>query len=309
MTVLVLGSSGLIGRRLVSHLAAAGTPVVACDAVPPVPNAGPSPDGVVQVTADVTRLDQMLDVMARHDVTEVALLSYVMGPLMSPTHSDILGACEVNIVGVTNVLEAARLSGVRRLVFMGTVGTYGPQALYGDRAVDEDDVQAPTSLYGRMKLLNESICERYVSLYGLDVVRVRPSAVLGPGSTIWPARFIEPVARGQAGQVQWGIDMRDNVVAVDDLVWLLAAILAAETVVHRIYLAAPHNITMRHLADVVSGLVPDAEFDFPTPDRRPSYAELFNSSRAVNELGWLPSSLTESVRDYIDAVRAERGPE
>ena len=186
MTVLVLGSSGLVGRRLVARLASGGTTVVAAD-VAPAPQTGDElPASVIHARVDTTRLDQLVDVVQRHEVSEVALLSYVMGPLMSPEHRDMLHACAVNVTGVVNVLEAARLAKVRRVVFFSSVATYGPQSLYGERMVAEDEILAPSSLYGRMKLLDESLCDRYGALYGLDVVRLRPSAILGPGSTIWP---------------------------------------------------------------------------------------------------------------------------
>ncbi|MCW2525394.1 MAG: NAD-dependent epimerase/dehydratase, partial [Pseudonocardiales bacterium] len=210
MSVLVLGSSGLVGRRLVARLATEGRTVVACDVVGPT--AAPIA-GVSYVQVDITRLDRILSVIAEHQVEQIALLSYIMGPLMSPLHSDILLACDVNVSGVANVLEAARLGGVRRLAFLSTVGVYGPQEMYGDRTVVEDERLAPTSLYGRMKLLNESICDRYAALYGLEVVKVRPSSILGSGSTIWPSRFIERVAVGEIGLVPYGEPGRDNVIA------------------------------------------------------------------------------------------------
>jgi UDP-glucose 4-epimerase len=278
--------------------------VIACDVAPPETTGSGAPAGVTYVAADITRLDQMLAMMHEHEVTQVVLVSYIMGPLMSPQHSDILTACDVNVVGITNVLEAARLSQVSRLLFFSTVGTYGPQALYGDRPVTEDEILAPASLYGRMKLLNESICDRYSALYGLNVVKVRPSAILGPGSTIWPARAIEPVALGRSGTIQYGRQARDNVVSVDDLVVLLTRILAADSPAHSVYLASGHNVTMGELADAIGDVVPGATVEFPNPDRKPTYATTFDNTRAVTEFDWAVSSLRDSVAQYVDAVRA-----
>ncbi|HVW41697.1 MAG TPA: NAD(P)-dependent oxidoreductase [Amycolatopsis sp.] len=302
MTVLVLGGSGLVGRRLVRRLADEGTPVVACDVVaPPTPH----PPGVTTAIADITRLDQVLELIAEHEVTSIALLSYIMGPLMSPQHRDILLACQVNVTGVTTVLEAARLSGARRVVFLSTVGVYGPPSLYGDRPVVEDELLAPASMYGRMKALNETICDRYRSLYGLETIKVRPSSIFGPGSTIWPSRFIERVAVGEKGIVQYGPDSRDNVIAVDDLTALLSTLLRAPSPQHPTYLASGHNVTMGELAEVVRELVPGAELEFPTPERRPTYPERFDNSRAVTEFGWKLLDLRDTVRRYLDGVRAE----
>ncbi len=305
MTVLVLGSSGLLGRRLVADLAGQGRDVVGCDVAAPPPGATVEADNVTYLSADITRLDQMIDVMRSHDVGEIALLSYIMGPLMSPEHRDILGACDVNVTGVTTVLEAARLSNVRRILFASTIGTYGPQSLYGDRMVTEDDAQAPKSMYGRMKVLNEAICERYEALYGLRIVRMRPSTILGPGSTIWPSKLIEPLAVGGHGSIKWGPDKRDNVIFVGDLVALLTRVLLADDVRHSVYLASAHNVTMAEFAEAVREVVPDADFDFPTPELSPTYPERFDNSRAVEEFDWHPHSLVDTIRLYLEAVRAE----
>jgi nucleoside-diphosphate-sugar epimerase len=304
MSVLVLGSSGLVGRRLVSRLGAEGHAVVACDVTPPpaAPVAGAS-----YVRADISRIEQILAVLNEHDVSSVALLSYMMGQLMSPQFADILHACQVNITGVTNVLEAARLARVRRIAFLSTVGTYGPQAMYGERPVTEDEILAPASMYGRMKALNESICDRYAALYNLEVVKVRPSSILGPGSTIWPARFIERVAVGQTGLVPYGAAARDNVVAVDDLTALLSRLVTGAAPAHSTYLASGHNVTMADLAGVVRSIIPDAQIEFPTPERRPSYPGTFDNSRAVTEFGWQITGLEETVRAHIDGVRAAAG--
>lgn len=237
----------------------------------------PPVEGVTYLRADISRIDQLLALLNDHDVSGIALLSYMMGQLMSPQFADILQACQVNVTGITSVLEAARLAGVRRIAFLSTVGTYGPQVMYGERPVTEDEILAPASMYGRMKALNESICDRYAALYGLEVVKVRPSSILGPGSTIWPSRFIERIAVGETGLVPYGESARDNVIAVDDL------------------------------ADAVRSIIPDARIEFPTPERRPSYPGTFDNSRAVTEFGWAITGLQETVRAHIDGVRAEAG--
>jgi nucleoside-diphosphate-sugar epimerase len=305
MSVLVLGSSGLVGRSLVSRLAAAGHSVVAADVRPsPIPPVA----GVSYVRTDISRLDQVLALVEGHDVSSIALLSYMMGQLMSPTFGDIEQACQVNITGVTNVLEAARLLRVPRVAFVSTVGTYGPQALYGERPVTENEILAPTSMYGRMKSLNESVCSRYAALYdNLQVVKIRPSSILGPGSSIWPSRFIDRVAVGKTGHAPYGEAARDNVIAVDDIAVLLSRLLTGDAPAHSTYLASGHNVTMAELADVARSIVPGAQIEFPTPERRPTYPGTFDNSRAVTEFGWAVTGLEETVRAHIDGVRAQAG--
>jgi aldehyde dehydrogenase (NAD+) len=304
MSVLVLGSSGLVGRSLVGRLASAGNSVVACDVRPsPIPPVA----GVSYGQTDVSRLDQVLALVEQHEVSGVVLLSYMMGQLMSPKYADILQACQTNITGVTNVLEAARLLRVPRVVFLSTVGTYGPQSMYGDRPVAEDEILAPGSMYGQMKALNESICDRYAALYDLEVVKIRPSSILGPGSSIWPARFLDRVALGETGLAPYGESARDNVVAVDDIAALLSRLVTGPTPAHPTYLASGHNVTMGELADAVRSIVPGAQIEFPDPKRRPTYPQTFDNSRAVTEFGWTITGLKETVRAHIDGVREQAG--
>ena len=158
-----------------------------------------------------------------------------------------------------------------------------------------------------MKVLNESICDRYAALYGLEVVKVRPSSILGPGSTIWPSRFIERVAVGETGLAPYGESARDNVIAVDDLAALLSRLLTGAAPAHSTYLASGHNVTMADLAETVRAIIPDARIEFPTPERRPSYPGTFDNSRAVTEFGWTITGLEQTVRAHIDGVRAEAG--
>jgi nucleoside-diphosphate-sugar epimerase len=304
MSVLVLGSSGLVGRSLVGRLATAGHPVVAGDVRPsPLPPAA----GVSYVNTDISRLDQVLALVEQHDVSGIVLLSYMMGQLMSPKFGDILQATQVNITGVGNVLEAARLLRVPRVVFLSTVGAYGPQAIYGDRPVAEDEILAPTSMYGQMKALNESVCDRYAALYGLEVVKIRPSSILGPGSSIWPSRFIDRVAAGKTGRPPYGEAVRDNVIAVDDIAALISRLVVGPAPAHSTYLASGHHVTMGELAAVVRSIVPGALIEFPASDRRPTYPESFDNSRAVSEFGWEITGLEETVRAHVNGVRAEAG--
>ena len=253
----------------------------------------------------MTRLDLVIDLMQAHDVSRVVLLSYVMGPLVTPEFRDFPGAIGVNVVGVTNVFEAARLCGIKRLVMASTVGVYGPQQLYGDRPVTEDDLAAPRSVYGRMKALNEAVGARYAAHYDLEVITVRPSSILGPRSTIWPSRLLEPVALGKPGVAPYGPEARDNVIAVSDLADLLGQLTLRERLQHDTYLAAGQNITMEEFVGLLSDLVPDAAITYREGGTAPTYAQVFDNTRIRQELDWTPSSLRDVVSREIETIRRE----
>jgi UDP-glucose 4-epimerase len=84
----------------------------------------------------------------------------------------------VNVVGTINVLEAARRSGVGRVVNTSTGG-----AIYGD--VDtiptpEATPPRPMAAYGQSKFCAEAYCGWYERLHGLSAVTLRYGNVYGP---------------------------------------------------------------------------------------------------------------------------------
>jgi len=88
-----------------------------------------------------------------------------------------------NVQGTFNVLEAARRSGVRRVLFASS-------------AAAED----PTSPYGAYKASGEHICRAYHSTYGLETVVLRFTNVYGPHSghkTSVVAAFIRSILHGE----------------------------------------------------------------------------------------------------------------
>jgi UDP-glucose 4-epimerase len=84
----------------------------------------------------------------------------------------------VNVVGTINVLEAARQTGVKRVVDTSTGG-----AIYGDADVmptPESAPARPMAAYGQSKFCAEAYCGWYERLYGLSSVILRYGNVYGP---------------------------------------------------------------------------------------------------------------------------------
>ena len=84
----------------------------------------------------------------------------------------------VNVVGTINVLEAARLAGVKRVVNTSTGG-----AIYGEADVmptPETAQPRPMAAYGQSKFCAEAYCGWYERLYGLSSVILRYGNVYGP---------------------------------------------------------------------------------------------------------------------------------
>ncbi len=187
MKILVVGASGYIGRHVVKNLADQGAEVIAFDIAPPSPNW--IVPGVEFIQGNMANLEEVMSAVVDHGVQRMIALGYFMTPLLAPECRDLLNAARVNIIGVTNLFEAARLARVQRVIFASTVGTFGYQDGYGPEPITENtEPRAPKSLYGLMKLLNNAMAERYAKTFGIQIVKVHSAAVIGPGNTAFHGR-------------------------------------------------------------------------------------------------------------------------
>lgn len=82
---------------------------------------------------------------------------------------------QINVDGTFNILEAARINKVQRLVFSSSAATYGPT-----KAVCKEDMAPdPQSPYGTTKLIGEFYCKQFSNNFGLSTVILRYFNVYG----------------------------------------------------------------------------------------------------------------------------------
>lgn len=82
-----------------------------------------------------------------------------------------------NVLGLFNILEAARLNGINKIIFASTGG-----ALIGDAElpVNENSTPKPISPYGASKLAGENYLHTYGRAYGISTIALRFANVYGP---------------------------------------------------------------------------------------------------------------------------------
>ena len=124
MSTLILGGTGFIGRRLVPLLAQRGEEVVCMDINPGTASYEQLGKQVRVVRGDVTQFDDVMAVTVAAKPSRVVNLAYFLGSEHAP-HV----ATKLNIVGMDNCFEAARLCGVNRVVFASSLAVSGEQKL------------------------------------------------------------------------------------------------------------------------------------------------------------------------------------
>ena len=165
MKALVTGAGGFVGPHLVSHLQEQGDTVAPFD----LRNGPDLRDGpgwielVARIGPDV--------------VYHLAGLSDVAG-----SWSDPRTTFEINALGTVVVLEAARLAGTAKVVFISSADVYGVVTA-DELPLTEDRPMQPRSPYGASKQAAEAAALHYHRGHGMDVVVVRPFNHIGPGQS------------------------------------------------------------------------------------------------------------------------------
>jgi nucleoside-diphosphate-sugar epimerase len=304
MKIMVVGSSGYIGRRVVKSLAEQRAEIVGFDLVPAPQE--PTLSGVPFVQGNMVNLEEIVGAVADHGVQRIIALGYFMTPLLAPECRDLVNAARVNIVGIANLFETARLSHLDRLIFASTVGIFGHQDTYGPEPINEEtEPRAPKSLYGLMKLVNNAMAERYSITYGIQIIKVHCAAVIGPGNTAFSRRMIQFPALGKPGFGNWPSTGPRNILGVSDIAQLYTKMALADEIRHDTYMGTGPSPTGREIADIVKKHLSDAEISFDEKGRVPAWN--FDNSRAVQEFDWKIQSVEEMILDEINGTRTAEG--
>ena len=178
MSVMVTGGTGFIGNRIIRKLVERGEEVVCFDLAPPRANLTPLLDRIQFYRGDVTQLPHLLEAINNHGVRRIIHMAALLPP---DTEDRPHYAMQVNIGGTNNVFEAARWSGIERVVYASSIAVYGVQDTFGQRPINEDDLNDPINVYGMTKSVNDFSARRYVERYGLDLRGIRICTVFGHG--------------------------------------------------------------------------------------------------------------------------------
>jgi nucleoside-diphosphate-sugar epimerase len=306
MSTLILGGTGFIGRRLVPLLAQRGEEVVCMDLNPGTASYGQLGNQVRVVRGDVTQFDDVMAVTVAAKPSRVVNLAYFLGSEHAP-HV----ATKLNIVGMDNCFEAARLCGVNRVVFASSLAVSGEQHFYGDRVVTEDDFRHGHVQYAMHKIFNEWQAQDYREKYGMEITAIRPANVTGPDKIVGSVDHVKCItfpARGEAISFPYKDAMRCPV-HVDDISEVFARVLLTDKPRHPVYSTGGTAISLGDLANLVREFLPDAQitFEHETGGKEISGNYLIDNTRLIQEFGLQYLPYRQRVLQIINDTRREAG--
>lgn len=200
--VLVTGSTGFVGRNLVSKLAMRGHRVTALTRPGQL---GPDTRGVS--TWQVNDLAEAGQASSRMAGVETIVHCAARVHLLHETSANPLAAFRrVNVDGTLAVARCAAAAGVKRFVNFSTIGVNGSRT--SAAPFRADDPPAPRTPYAQSKWESEQALDELAGRTGMEVVHVRPPMVYGahaPGNFALLSRAVRsgvPLPVGSLGQMR-----------------------------------------------------------------------------------------------------------
>lgn len=174
MKILVTGGAGFIGSHLLQLLQGQqGVEVVVFDNL----SSGRRehvPKGIRLVKGDVRDAEGLAHLFASEGFDSVVhLAAQTMVPYsLSYPEED----CQINLLGLINILECCRKYAVKHIVFSSSAAVYGDNL---NIPLHEEEKPMPTSAYGITKMASEHYLRMYHDLYGLNTTVLRFANVYG----------------------------------------------------------------------------------------------------------------------------------
>jgi len=309
MAKLITGGLGFIGVYLARALLEKGEEVVLFDIVRSSPLVQDIKDKVKIVQGDLASWAEVLEVVKQYKIDGI----YHTGALLSASAEEKpITAYQVNAGGTFNILEAARLFNVKRVIYTSTIASYG----LGLHTVNEDTIQMPISMYGVTKVFSERLGEYYHRKFGVDFRAVRLPSVIGPGrggggASAYSTLMISEPALKKPYTVYVEEDVIMPLLYIKDAVGGLLRLYDADNtkLKRRVYCIAGFSPTAREIYEAVKKILPKADIQFK-PDRElteivRSWPKYLDETKGQQEWGWKTKFLLDdTVRDFIKEVQA-----
>jgi nucleoside-diphosphate-sugar epimerase len=312
MNILITGA-GLIGSNAARHAVDAGHKVVLFDLSPNRDYIEKivGKDKADVVAADMRDLPALLSAMERFNVDTLVHTAGLIGGRVQ--ENSYTGATN-NILGTINILEAARLRKLHRVVYVSTFGVYDRSKITGS-LIRESDPIGGHNLYATTKVCSEHLVHAYASMYNLDTIIIRPGGVFGRGFYVGGST-VGKVMRDLTLSMIKGdpivIDAKtygpNEYVYGKDVGLALLLACQAQSPKQRIYNAGTGGVYgAEDLAQAVREIAPKVEIKVSgssSADKSRSIPMDISVSKA--ELDYAPKfPLKDALRDYMDELWAD----
>jgi nucleoside-diphosphate-sugar epimerase len=292
-TVLITGANGFIGSHVTRLMESVGQRVIPIDVVPRSPDLSLLGIKVASHIMSVTDLAAFRELCNREKPTQIFHAAH-------PPRDETPTVLDYCYHAMTNILEAAKNLGIKRVVYSSSASIYGQIQKPEGSLVWEDDAVTiyPTYFYRASKTVSEWMGDFYKNKHGVDFVALRYSSVYGPG--LYRSIPLE-LKKGILGQTCKPFLTRplDDLIYVDDVADAVSRALFADKPLSRAYnIGLDRAYTNDDLSQAIKKALPQLKFEI---GQHPNAAEVaphrlrspLDISLAKKELDWSPKIYLE----------------
>lgn len=301
----VTGGCGFIGSNIARALVQKGHKVVIIDNLftGKLENIRDIKRKVKFYKADIRNFSVMKKVLKHaHNVFHEAALRSVFQSIKQPQLY-----AEVNINGIVNLLEAAKLNNVENFIFASSSSVYGNT---GNVAATESLHLNPTSPYAISKATGEHFCKFYHDNFGLRTVALRYFNVFGERQDAYSEyanvipKFVALLMKNKKPEIYGDGEQRRDFTYIQNVVEANLACLDAHSEAYgeAVNIGNGKHVSVNELYKKISDLLGKHIVPNHTPpktgDDRFRYADV---SKARHLLKWQPAiSFDEGLKKTVD---------
>jgi UDP-glucose 4-epimerase len=307
MKILVTGGYGLIGHNVIKRLQDLNHHTFIVDTK--------TTYGIIPQSEIDYLMNQRAEKISHHlyfktDIANTDNIDYVIKttgpevlihmasfPRQKVVNANPQAGADVMMRGLINLLESAKVHGVRRFVYISSSMVYGD---FSDQ-VTEDAVCNPQGQYGIMKLAGEWLVKDYARRTGMEYVIIRPSAVYGPLDVEdrVVAKFMLSAMRGQSLRVNGATETLDFTYVDDAADGIVAAALEVGAANDTYNITKSHSVSLLQAAEMVVGIVGSGSIEVKDKDADFPSRGALNIDRARARLGFDPKvDVLEGFQNY-----------
>ncbi|MGN6826504.1 NAD-dependent epimerase/dehydratase family protein [Paucibacter sp. M5-1] len=306
--ILIIGANGQIGTELAQELALrhGNAAVITSDLAPE----GRVP-ALTHEMLDVTDAAALAAVVKRHGVSQI----YHLAAALSATgEQHPMWAWDLNMKGLLNVLELARVQKLDKIFWPSSIAAFGPNTPALD--TPQTCVMDPTTIYGISKLAGERWCAWYHAKHGVDVRSLRYPGLIswktppGGGTTDYAIDIFHAALK--TGRYSCFLEEAQALPMMYMPDALRATIELMEAPAEQIKQRGSYNLagvsfTPREIAAEIRKHIPGFEISY-APDFRQaiaaSWPQRIDDSAARADWGWqLDYELSQMAQDMLSNLR------
>jgi len=256
--VLVTGATGFIGYHLTKKLLAQNCNVIAVGRDFKLINKLEANSHLIKLKGDLINNDFLVNLFSKY---RIDVIFHLAAKVHDRLEKDANQYRLINVNLTEKLAELALKNNVEKLIFFSTVSVYGDTE---GRTIDETEICAPSTTYGKTKLEAENILIKAYQKYNLPIIILRLTSVYGTydhGNLQLLAKLIRKHLSTMVGQGK----NRKTMVYIEDVIQAVMLTVIRDEAVGEIFNIGENFYTFCKILDTLEEILDVSTLRFKIP--------------------------------------------